>query len=261
MKPAREIKAEVRQHYARIAEEARTRPAQQSSACCAPESAGCGCSDSDAALETLMSYSDEDLRQLPEGADLGLGCGNPVAFAGIRTGDTILDLGSGAGIDVFIAARQAGPGGHVIGVDMTEAMVATARKNAAKIEATNVEFRLGEIEALPVEDESVDMIISNCVINLVPDKAKAFSEMFRVLKPGGRFSVSDIVTDGEVSDQRRADLSLWAGCVSGAVDRNVYLDVIVKTGFRDVAIVAERKDNFRLGDAEFASVTVSGKKP
>ncbi len=254
MKTSTQIKNEVKKHYAQIAEA----ELEQVESCCAPSSkSNCACGPA----EPAGDYSARDLRDVPESANLGLGCGNPVTFGQIREGDVVLDLGSGAGIDVFIAARQVGERGKVIGVDMTEAMIARARRNAEKVKAANVEFRLGEIEALPVEDGTIDMVISNCVINLVPSKEKAFAEVFRVLKTGGRFSVSDIVSDGTLSEKARQNAALWAGCVSGAIDRQQYLKIIRDAGFTDVRIVAERRGEEKLEDASFSSVTVTGRKP
>lgn len=241
MNSAEQIKDEVKNHYGSLA-----------SSCCGKSEGGSCCTH---------DYSQEDLAALPDGADLGLGCGNPVTFSGIKEGDTVLDLGSGAGIDVFLAAQRVGPAGKAIGVDMTPAMIARAEANAVKIRAANVEFRLGEIESLPVEDAAVDFVISNCVINLVPSKEKAFGEVFRVLKPGGRFTVSDIVMDGMLSDEARSNAALWAGCVSGAVERRKYIDIITGAGFRDVRVLAERKSDARLENAEFVSMTVTGTKP
>jgi SAM-dependent methyltransferase len=206
-------------------------------------------------------YSSAELAALPEGSNLGLGCGDPTADADLLPGHTVLDLGSGAGVDCFLAARRVGPEGHVIGVDMTEEMVAKARENARRSGASNVEFRKGEIEDLPVEANSVDRIISNCVINLAPDKAKVFGEAYRVLKPGGAMTVSDIVSTGEVPAAIRASLEAWAGCTAGALDREVYLEVIRKAGFRQVAVVKEAVYDFLRGpDYGFASLTVRAVK-
>ena len=171
------------------------------------------------------------------------GCGNPTALADLKEGETVLDLGSGGGIDAFLAAKRVGVTGRVIGVDMTEEMIELANKNKKKMNAKNVEFRLGEIEDLPVEDGSVDVIMSNCVINLSPDKERVFREAYRVLKPGGRMMISDIVTKGELPADVRRDLELWAGCMAGALEESEYLQKIRNAGFREVEVVS--KQDFR----------------
>ena len=183
-----------------------------------------------------MGYSEAELAAVPEGANLGLGCGNPQAIAAMRAGEVVIDLGSGAGFDCFLAAQQVGPTGHVIGVDMTHEMLQKARENAAKIAATNVEFRLGELEHLPVADNSADVVISNCVINLVPDKAQVFREVFRVLKPGGRVAVSDIVNTAPLPTDIRADPSFICGCVAGAASIEQIQEWLTEVGFADVDI-------------------------
>jgi SAM-dependent methyltransferase len=203
---------------------------------------GCGCCQStpgDEAMLAALGYSAEQRAAIPEGADLGLGCGNPLAHAGLQPGETVLDLGSGAGIDCFLAAREVGAGGRVIGVDMTPAMLERARGNAAKVASTNVEFRLGEIEHLPVADASVDAIISNCVVNLSPDKPQVFREALRVLRPGGRLVVSDLVLARELGDALRRDVDLYVGCVAGASLKDEYLRLIREAGFHDVQVVEE----------------------
>jgi ubiquinone/menaquinone biosynthesis C-methylase UbiE len=193
--------------------------------------------------------------------NLGLGCGLPTLYAGIQPGNTVLDLGSGAGVDVFLAAKAVGPQGRAIGVDMTPEMIARSWENAVKGGYRNVDFRLGEIEALPVQDSSVDVVLSNCVINLAPDKRKVFSEIFRVLKPGGRFSISDIVTYGPVPEAIRQDMALWAGCSAGALDREDYLRLITETGFSDVQVnQLVEYDAMKGEDYGFASLTVEGRK-
>ncbi len=225
------IKDAVKEKYGQIA--------KQSGSCCGP-SCGCGTGDGIADTITLKDlYNDVDAR-IRENADLGLGCGTPVAFAELRSGMTVLDLGSGAGIDVFVAAKEVGPTGRVIGVDMTKEMIARAEANRTKLGATNTEFRLGEIENLPVEPDSIDRILSNCVINLVPDKRRAFAEMYRVLKTGGSFTVSDIVSVGPIPEPVRKNLLEWAGCVAGALEREEYLRIIGEAGFRNVEVVAEK---------------------
>ena len=210
------------------------------------DKAACGCNPSsccDAATQNLspipsakLGYSEEDLKNVPEGADMGLGCGNPRAIADLKPGETVLDLGSGGGLDCFLAARQVGETGRVIGVDMTPDMLSKARENAAKAGYANVEFRLGEIEHLPVADETVDVIISNCVINLSPDKLSVFSDAFRVLKPGGRLAVSDIVATAELPKEVKEDLALYAGCVAGAAHIDELTSMLQQAGFADIRI-------------------------
>lgn len=192
------------------------------------------CSDA----SSVQLYDDTTLQSLPSDViNLSLGCGDPVTIAGLKLGERVLDLGSGGGIDCFLAARQVGESGYVIGVDMTPAMLEKANANKAKMGVTNVEFRQGYIEALPVEDNTIDVIISNCVINLSPDKPAIFREAFRTLKPGGRISVSDIVTEGEFSEEMRADAAKWAECVTGAVDIDLYTGMIREAGFANIQIV------------------------
>jgi arsenite methyltransferase len=231
LKP-KEVKETVKQAYGKIAAESGT-----CSSCCS-----CGCGDQNAAQEISKSigYSDEELNVVPE-ANLGLGCGNPTALVNLKEGDVVLDLGSGAGFDSFLAAKKVGASGRVIGVDMTKEMVNKAKSIAAKYGCTNVEFRLGDIENLPVENESVDVVISNCVINLAPDKAKVFSEAYRVLRSGGSMYVSDIVLLKELSDKQRNDRELLCGCVAGALLKDDYVREIEKAGF-EVKILAEDKE-------------------
>jgi ubiquinone/menaquinone biosynthesis C-methylase UbiE len=196
------------------------------------------------------------------GSDLGLGCGTPTAHADLHPGETVLDLGSGAGVDVFLAAKDVGPAGRVIGVDMTPEMIERARANALAAGLANVEFRLGDIEALPVEEGAVDAVLSNCVINLAPDKRRVFAEIRRVLRPGGRFVVSDMVTYGDVPAAIRQDLELWAGCVAGAMDREAYLALVRETGFERVRVKAESTYPSPEREAYgLQSVTVEGWKP
>jgi ubiquinone/menaquinone biosynthesis C-methylase UbiE len=195
---------------------------------------------------------------------MGLGCGNPVALASLKTGETILDLGSGGGIDVFLAAQRVGPNGKVIGVDMTQAMITTATATAQQYGYANVEFRLGEIEQLPVDDASVDVIISNCVINLSPDKARVFKEAYRVLKPNGRILISDIVTEGALPEKIKSSFAAWAGCVAGALEKQQYLDIIRNTGFQNVRIVSESTYSIDVSQAlkgNITSVQVEAYKP
>lgn len=221
------VKEYVKKRYSEIA--------QSGESCCTPSC--CNTSIADVALR--IGYSEEDLKDIPEASSMGLGCGNPVALAGLREGETVLDLGSGGGIDVFLAAKKVGAKGKVIGVDMTEDMVNKARSTALKYGYKNVEFRLGEIENLPLKDGSVDVIISNCVINLSPDKEKVFREAYRVLKPNGRLLVSDIVTEGELPKDVKKSFDAWAGCIAGALEKNQYLNTITRTGFEKVEIVSQ----------------------
>jgi len=186
-----------------------------------------------------IGYSREELKSIPEPAIMGLGCGNPTALADLKEGETVLDLGAGAGIDVFLAANKVGERGYVIGVDMTEEMIKKSNEIAKGNGYENVEFRLGEIEDLPVEDNSVDVIISNCVINLSPNKLKTYQEAHRVLKPGGRILVSDLVIEGDLPEDIMKSFEAWAGCVAGALKKSEYLDTIKKAGFRDVEIVSQ----------------------
>jgi len=201
----------------------------------------CSCSCTDAEqISKSIGYSKDDINLVPE-ANLGLGCGNPIALANIKKGDIVLDLGSGAGFDVFLASKKVGRNGKVIGVDMTEEMIKKAKENAQKHNYENVEFRLGDVEELPIEDNSIDVIISNCVINLAPNKKKVFKESYRVLKKGGRMYVSDIVLLGELTEKQRNDTGLIAGCVGGALQKEDYLNLIKKVGFK-VKILGEDKD-------------------
>ena len=192
---------------------------------------GCGCSCSPS-----RDYSQTDLDSVPKGADLGLGSGNPLAIADIQAGETVMDLGSGGGIDCFLAANAVGDDGLVIGIDMTPEMVSRARANAREGGYSNVDFRLGEIENLPVADSSVDVIMSNCVINLSPDKTSVYREAIRVLKPGGRLAISDVVTAAELPDEARGDLAQYAACVSGAASINELKNILAKAGFEDIRI-------------------------
>jgi len=226
------IKKHVKKRYAEVA---------KGTSCC--EATTCCSPSSRTSYTRMIGYSDEELKGLPDSAIRTVaGCGNPTALAGLKEGEVVLDLGSGGGIDVFLAAKKVGPKGKVIGVDMTEEMIQLAKKNAERMKTENVEFRLGEIENLPVEDGTVDVIISNCVINLSPDKDKVFSEAFRVLKPGGRMLISDIVTQGELPTEIREDPEMWAACVAGALDEADYLQKIRNAGFEKVRVLA--RNNF-----------------
>ncbi len=188
-----------------------------------------------------IGYSANELKSIPESAVLGLGCGNPTALAELKNGEIVLDLGSGAGIDVFLAANKVGESGHVIGVDMTEEMIKRAEKIAEDNNYKNVEFRVGEIENLPVKNNTIDVIISNCVINLSPDKLQTFKEAFRVLKSGGRLMVSDLVTEGFLPEDIKKSFDAWSECIAGALEKNQYLDTIKKAGFHNVEIISQNR--------------------
>jgi SAM-dependent methyltransferase len=246
-----DIKRTVRERYAEHA--------KASAPCCGPqESAGCACGEDAATLTESAGYTPEQLATLPEGADLGLGCGNPTGLAELSDGETVLDLGAGAGIDCFLAARAVGATGHVIGVDMTSEMLDRARANAKKASWDNVEFRLGEIENLPVADGTVDAILSNCVINLSPDKPQVFREAFRVLRPGGRMTVSDIVLTARLPESVASSLPAYVACVGGASLREEYLAAIADAGFSGIEVLSEHSygaDDDVLGLAEDSVAT------
>ncbi|MBX3464284.1 MAG: arsenite methyltransferase [Planctomycetes bacterium] len=222
------VRAAVRERYAKA-------PGQTPSAC-APGTGCCGPAPAPDAVAQALGYSEADAAAAPAGSNLGLGCGNPTGIASLQPGQTVLDLGSGAGFDTFLAARAVGPTGRVIGVDMTPAMLQAARANAARVQATNVEFRLGEIEHLPVADASVDVVLSNCVVNLSPEKPRVFAEVFRVLKPGGRIAISDIVALRPLTEAMRRDLDLYTGCVAGAALLTELEAMLAAVGFVDVRI-------------------------
>ena len=225
-----EIKKIVRDGYAKAL--------SQKTSCCPTSSCCCG-TDQAKNISKIVGYSDAEINTVPEGANLGFGCGNPVALASLREGDVVLDLGSGAGFDAFLAAKRVGEKGRVIGVDMTPEMVAKAKENARKGNYTNVEFKLGEIETLPVDDSSVNVIISNCVINLSPDKEKVFKEAFRVLKPGGRLMISDLVLTKGLPKLLKESVGAYVGCLAGAIKRDEYLKHITMAGFQDVKVISE----------------------
>ncbi|NHN48100.1 arsenite methyltransferase [Halostella sp. JP-L12] len=254
---AAEQRAAVRERYARIATE--------SSACCGDGDGGTATAD----RTSDIGYSDDDREAVGSDAELSLGCGNPSGIAGLDEGETVLDLGSGAGFDCFLAAREVGPSGHVVGVDMTPEMVEKARENREESDATNVEFRLGEIEHLPVADESVDAVISNCVVNLSPDKSQVFREAYRVLRPGGRLAISDVVLTAEPPADLRTDLDSVAACVAGAASIPALEAMLTDAGF--VAVSVEPKANgeaiVRDWDAErdpsdfVVAATIEAEKP
>jgi SAM-dependent methyltransferase len=221
---SQKIKSAVREQYGKVA---------QGKATCGSL---CGCTGNAEGLAIAFGYSVAELATLPEGANLGLSCGNPQALAAIRPGDSVLDLGCGAGFDCFLAARQVGPDGRVIGVDMTDAMLDKARANAAKTGLSNVEFRKGDIESLPIEDDSIDVVISNCVLNLVPDKDRAFREIRRVLKPGGRLAVSDMAWETEPAAAIRKDMEALVGCIGGALVLDDYVSRLKWAGFTRVDV-------------------------
>jgi arsenite methyltransferase len=272
-----EIKKMVREGYA---ERVKT-----GSSCCTPaKSCCCGGGSTVRSVSKSVGYAEDEIDSVPDGANLGLGCGNPTALASLVEGETVLDLGAGAGFDCFLAANKVGEQGKVIGVDMTPEMIEKARENAEKGGYQNVEFRLGEIESLPAADNSVDVIISNCVINLSPDKGRVFGEAFRVLKPGGRLMVSDIVLLKELPDFIKNSVAAYVGCISGALMKNEYLDTIKKSGFQEVNVLDESifpidcvsndptvgavinkmdlsEDDVKDAASSVASIKVQGKKP
>lgn len=240
-----QIKKIVKEGYAKVA--------TQSASCCSAGSCG---------------YNEDEINAVPEGANLGLGCGNPVAIASLKEGDVVLDLGSGAGFDAFLASSRVGTTGQVIGVDMTPEMIKKAGDNAKKGNYKNVEFRLGEIEKLPVEDCSIDVIISNCVINLSPDKESVFKEALRVLKVGGRLMVSDLVLVKELPAAIKESVEAYVGCLAGAIKKEAYLKFISMAGFQDVKVISQSSypvdamfENFRGAEDAVASIKVSAKKP
>jgi len=230
----KKVKEYVKKRYGEIAEAERS---SCSSGCCSSSSC---CSSPPKHVAWKVGYSPDDIESVPEESVSGLGCGNPVALASLKEGETVLDLGSGGGMDAFLAAKKVGPTGKVIGVDMTKEMLKKAKAIASEHGYENVEFRLGEIESLPVEDETVDVVISNCVVNLAPDKLKVFQEAYRVLKPNGKLMVSDLVTQGELPDDVRNSFEAWAGCIAGALERSDYLNKIADAGFQNVKVVSQK---------------------
>ncbi len=258
-----EIRSAVRQNYGKIAVTGGPGCGCSASSCCGTPA------DTAAAISLGLGYSREDVAASPEGANMGLGCGNPQAVASIKQGETVLDLGSGGGFDCFLAARAAGNAGHVIGVDMTPEMIGKARGNAEKAGFENVEFRLGELENLPVSDGIIDVIISNCVINLSPEKERVFSEAFRVLKPGGRLAISDVVQLRELPDGMRQDLALYTGCIAGASSTGELEALLRKAGFENIRIKPKEESTTFIRDwmpgsriEEYvASATIEATKP
>lgn len=262
-----DLKQVVRDKYAKLA-------SRNESSCCGPKTSCCG----DTEVATIMNEDYSQLEGYVKEADLQLGCGVPTEFARITPGDTILDLGSGAGNDVFIARQLTGESGEVFGLDFTPEMVAKAQQNKQKMGYQNVHFLQGDIEDIPIPSNSIDVIISNCVMNLVPDKQKAYHEVFRVLKPGGHFSISDIIIKGDLPDEIRNAAELYAGCVSGATDQDIYLETVNQAGFVDITIDKERKIElpdelllehitpkalaaFRANDANIYSINIFARKP
>ena len=265
-----QIKELVKEKYAAIAEQSLT---QNAASCCGATSSCCGDE-----VYNIMADDYTKLEGYNPDADLGLGCGLPTEFAKLKEGQTVIDLGSGAGNDAFIARRFVGENGKVIGIDFTEAMIKRARANAEKLGLNNVEFRLGDIDDMPVTSNFADVIVSNCVLNLVPNKHKVISEIFRVLKPGGHFSISDIVLEGELPSKWKEVAELYAGCISGAIQKQVYLEIIESVGFKkitlqkDKAIIIpeeilvnyltpEEIATYKKGNTKITSITVYAEKP
>jgi ubiquinone/menaquinone biosynthesis C-methylase UbiE len=264
-----QLKQIVKEKYGEIADQSRE---ENASSCCG---SACGCATHD---EAVMAEDYTTLSGYVADADLGLGCGLPTEFAHIKEGDLVVDLGSGAGNDAFVARSVTGASGKVIGIDFTEKMVAKARVNAEKRGFNNVEFRYGDIEKIPLNNDVADVVVSNCVLNLVPDKTQAFAETFRILKPGGHFSVSDIVLKGELPEPLRASAEMYAGCVSGAIQRETYLQVVKDTGFAEIKVQKERRisipqeilsvylntgdlEKYKSGELGIYSITVYAEKP
>jgi arsenite methyltransferase len=254
-----EIKKLVREGYAKVA--------KQGTSCCCSTSSCCGSTNQVQEISKAVGYTDSEMRAVPEGSNLGLGCGNPVAIASLKEGDVVLDLGSGAGFDAFLASPRVGKTGRIIGVDMTPEMIEKARVNAKKGNYGNVEFRQGEIEKLPVEDRSIDVIISNCVINLSPDKKAVFKESFRVLKSGGRLMVSDLVLIKELPESIKESVEAYVGCLAGAIKKDAYLKYITMAGFQDVTVVSQTNypvdalfKDLKKAEGAIASIKVSAIK-
>lgn len=264
---SKEIKETVKEKYSIIVEENQ------------PNGCGCGCGSDFTFPDGSKDFSKDytSLKGYVKDADYSLGCGIPTTFVSVKEGDTVVDLGSGAGNDTFVARSLVGETGRVIGIDFTEAMIRKAEVNNTKLGYNNVEFRLGDIENIPIEDNTSDVVISNCVMNLVPDKEKAFSEVYRIMNEDGKFSISDIVISGNLPDKLRASAELYVGCVAGAIDKQKYIDTIENAGFNNVKIVEEKKyilpekllkqylnqeeyNLYKNSDAEILSITVYGEK-
>ena len=233
MMESEKIKEHVKKRYSELAK-------RNCSSCSSSCNSSSSCGIPPQYVAWKVGYSPGDIENLPEDSLLGLGCGNPVALASLKKGETVLDLGSGAGIDAFLASKMVGPSGRVIGIDMTKEMIVRAKAIASEQGYTNVEFRLGEIENIPVEDGTVDVIISNCVINLAPDKLKVFKEAYRVLKPNGRLMVSDLVLETDLPEEFRNSYDAWAECIAGALEKSDYLNKIVRVGFKEVKVVSQK---------------------
>lgn len=249
MKQSESIRKTVRERYGERA--------KAGTSCCGTTSS---CCDSTQTISTKLGYSGQELDSIPQGADLGLGCGNPTALASLKPGETVLDLGSGAGIDCFLAANLVGETGHVIGVDMTAAMIDRARENAKKNDIDNVEFRLGEIEHLPAADGTIDAVISNCVVNLSPDKQQVFNEVYRTLKPGGRMMISDIVQLKPLPEGILKSIEAYVGCIAGASLKQDYVSMIKAAGFRDVEILSETTFDAALPSSGDAKIVLDGQE-
>lgn len=268
-KSSEELKQTVKEKYGKISKQTKE---QNQGSCCG---SGCGCDTVD---YSVFADDYSRVKGYNQDADLGLGCGLPTEFAHISQGDTVVDLGSGAGNDCFVARQETGETGTVIGIDMTKEMVKKARSNARKIGFENVKFVLGDIEDIPLEDDLADVVVSNCVLNLVPDKQKAFSETYRILKQGGHFSISDVVTAGDLPATFKEDAEMYAGCVSGAIPREEYLDIVTAAGFQNLKIQQEKRielpkeilekylsdqeiESFEQSDRGIFSITLYAEKP
>ena len=250
-----EIRQAVRKTYEKVALANSSTEISQEASCCGPSSnsakVSCGCSDSALVLEQMssaMGYTETDINSVPVGSNMGLGCGNPVAIASLKPGETVVDLGSGGGFDCFLAAKKVGKIGQVIGVDMTPEMVSKARKNTIKMNLENVEFRLGEIENIPVGDNQADIIISNCVVNLSPDKLAVYRDAYRILKPGGRIAISDILTTAPLPEEIKKDLELLTACIGGAQTFAETKQILTEAGFKNITIKPQKISREILGE-------------